>query len=175
MSPTIFYDRPTLARLASIMRDVAPEILLVHAPQDYMEDHTNACRLAVTAAFARCMPNFPVDPPRTAIDQDVTLYHAQPHGNREPVVPTTFVDITAVIEDKAAMLARHESQKKWLDHSQGMDSYLTTMKELSREVGRMSGRFEYAEGWRRHHHPGFCAPGVDPLAEALADDVLMRQ
>jgi LmbE family N-acetylglucosaminyl deacetylase len=60
----IFYDRPTLGRLASVMRAVAPEILLIHSPDDYMEDHMNACRLAITAAFARGMPNFPVEPPR---------------------------------------------------------------------------------------------------------------
>ena len=60
----IFYDLPTLARLAAVMREVAPEILLTHPPADYMEDHMNACRLAVTAAFAREMPNFPTDPPR---------------------------------------------------------------------------------------------------------------
>ena len=73
----IFYDRPTLVRLASIMRQVAPEIVLTHSPSDYMEDHTNTCRLAVTAAFARGMPNFAVDPPTmAAIDQPVTIYHA---------------------------------------------------------------------------------------------------
>ncbi len=38
----IFYDRPTLRRLAAVMREVAPEILLTHRPQDYMEDHMNA-------------------------------------------------------------------------------------------------------------------------------------
>ena len=32
----IFYDRETLARLSAVMREVAPEILLVHAPSDYM-------------------------------------------------------------------------------------------------------------------------------------------
>ncbi|MCA9153077.1 MAG: PIG-L family deacetylase, partial [Planctomycetales bacterium] len=53
----IFYDQPTLAKMTSIIRRVAPRILLVHSPQDYMEDHMNACRLAVTAAFARGMPN----------------------------------------------------------------------------------------------------------------------
>src|SRR5690606_6853572 len=52
----VFYDRPTLLRLGSVMRDVAPEILLVHSPDDYMEDHMNACRLALTAAFSRGMP-----------------------------------------------------------------------------------------------------------------------
>ena len=63
----IFYDRATLARLASVMRDVAPDILLTHSPVDYMEDHTNTCRLAVTAAFARGMPNFPVTPPQATV------------------------------------------------------------------------------------------------------------
>ena len=43
---------------------------------------------------------------------------------------------------------------------------------MTAEVGRMSGRFRYAEGWRRHLHLGFCAPGADPLREALGDLVL---
>ena len=40
---------------------------------------------------------------------------------------------------------------------------------MSREVGQLSGRFEYAEGWRRHLHLGFCAAGDDPLASTLDD------
>lgn len=167
----IFYDRPTLIRLAAVMREVAPEIVLTHAPVDYMEDHTNTCRLAVTAAFARSMPNFPADPPTPAVSQPVTVYHAQPHGNQsplgEPVVPTLFVDITDVMPQKSAMLACHASQKRWLDESQGLDSYLHTMRELSAEVGLMSGRYQYAEGWRRHLHLGFCNADADPLVDAL--------
>jgi hypothetical protein len=31
----------------------------------------------------------------------------------------------------------------------------------------MSGRFAYAEGWRRHSHLGFSVQDTDPLAEAL--------
>jgi LmbE family N-acetylglucosaminyl deacetylase len=171
----IFYDHETLTRLAAVMREVAPEILLVHAPSDYMEDHMNACRLAITAAFARGMPNYPTKPPRAPVEQPVTVYHAQPHGNRDPlgnlVVPSLFVNVTGVIDRKAAMLACHKSQKEWLDTSQGLDSYVETMKELMREVGRMSGRFEYAEGWRRHTHLGLCAAGADPLKSALKDRI----
>jgi LmbE family N-acetylglucosaminyl deacetylase len=171
----IFYNHETLTRLAAVMRDVAPEILLVHAPSDYMEDHMNACRLAITAAFARGMPNYPTSPSRAPVEQAVTVYHAQPHGNRDPlgnlVVPSLFVDVTGVIDRKAAMLACHKSQKEWLDTSQGLDSYVETMKELMREVGRMSGRFEYAEGWRRHTHLGLCAAGADPLKGALKDRI----
>lgn len=168
----IFYDLPTLRRLASEIRTVAPDIVLTHAPADYMEDHMNTCRLAVTAAFARGMPNFPVDPPRDPVAGKVTLYHAQPYGNRDPlgniVRPRLFIDTTPFIDEQAAALAEHRSQKDWLDRSQGLDSYLHTMRELAREVGRMSDRYEYAEGWRRHLHGGFCDPDDDPLAEALA-------
>jgi hypothetical protein len=65
------------------------------------------------------------------------------------------------------LLACHESQKAWLDESQGMNSYLQAMMDLCADVGQMSGRFEYAEGWRRHAHLGFCAAESDPLSDAL--------
>ncbi len=173
----IFYNDETLKKLAAVMREVSPEILLVHSPSDYMEDHMNACRLAVTAAFARGMPNYPTIPPRPPVEQNVTIYHAQPHGNRDPlgqaVRPGLFVDVGAVMEQKAAMLACHQSQQQWLDTSQGLNSYIETMRDLMREVGRMSGRYEYAEGWRRHTHLGLCAADADPLAKALTKQALI--
>jgi N-acetylglucosamine malate deacetylase 1 len=172
----ILYDSPTMARLAAVMRQVAPEILLVHAPSDYMEDHEAACRLAVTAAFAREMPNFRTDPLLPPVVGPVTIYHAQPHGNRTPlceiVRPNQFVDITGVMDQKMAMLKCHRSQIEWLDVSQGLPSLVQTAMSLCREVGAMSGRFEYAEGWRKHLHLGFCSPDADPLARALGDLVM---
>jgi N-acetylglucosamine malate deacetylase 1 len=35
----------------------------------------------------------------------------------------------------------------------------------------MSGQFEFAEGWRKHLHLGFCSDQVDPLRAALAGTV----
>lgn len=169
----VFFEKGLLARVGAVMREVAPEILLVHSPIDYMEDHQNAARLAVTAAFCRGIPNFPTDPPQAPVDQDVTVYHAQPHGNRDPlrrlVWPEIFVDISSVLQEKRDMLACHRSQKAWLDHTQGMDSYLKVMEELCYEVGGMSGQFECAEGWRRRLHLGFCAEDADPLSVALPE------
>lgn len=169
----IFYEPKLLRRLAAVVREVSPRILLTHSPQDYMEDHTNTCRLAVTAAFARGMPNFKTRPARPAVEGEVTVYHAMPHGLRDAlgavIVPGAFVDTHWVHETKRAALAAHESQRGWLDASQGMDSYLLTMEEMSMEVGRMSGRFEHAEGWRRHLHLGFCSAEADPLAEWLGE------
>ena len=173
----IFYDQPTLAKVASVMREVAPEIVLTHAPADYMEDHMNVCRLATTAAFTRGMPNFSVDPPRDPVSGKATVYHAQPFSHRDPlrklVTPDMFVNVTDVVERKVKMLAKHVSQKKWLHESQGHDSYLQTLRDLDAECGRMSGMFKYAEGWRRHLHLGFCDENDDPLRKALHNRVLM--
>jgi LmbE family N-acetylglucosaminyl deacetylase len=171
----IFYEQKLLARVAAVVREVGPQIVLTHAPADYMEDHTATARLAVTATFARGMPNFPVDPPRPIAPGKATVYHAQPYGNHDPlgalVRPTHFVDIAEFHAAKTAMLAEHKSQKLWLDESQGLDSYLNKMRELDAEVGAMSGRYELAEGWRRHLHLGFCDPADDPLAAALGPHI----
>src|SRR5579884_4000956 len=81
----IFYDTKTLRRLAAIIRDVQPAIVLTHSPQDYMEDHTNTCRLVVTAAFTRGIPNFKTTPSRAPRNFDTTIYHCMPHGLRDPL------------------------------------------------------------------------------------------
>jgi N-acetylglucosamine malate deacetylase 1 len=168
----IVYGVALLRRLAAVVRDVQPDVLLTHSPQDYMEDHTETARLAVTAAFARGMPNFSTDPLRSAIDRDVTVYHAQPHMNRDPlgqpVRPHLVVDVSGVMDVKRAALAAHASQKAWLDESQGMDSYLRTMEALNADVGALAGDLAFAEGWRRRMHAGFCAEDADPLLDALA-------
>jgi N-acetylglucosamine malate deacetylase 1 len=175
----IFYERATLARLASVMREVAPRLLLVPSPQDYMEDHTNACRLAVTAAFARGMPNFATRPRRAPVSQEVTVYHAMPHGLRDPlrrrVIPGAFVNTTPVVELQRAALQEHRSQQAWLDESQRMNEYLETLTRFAREIGRLSRRFDHAEGWRRHLHYGFCAESADPLADWLGRDCLINR
>ena len=47
--------------------------------------------------------------------------------------------------------------------------------EISLEVGRMSGEFQHAEGWRRHSHLGFSQGDHDPLAEALGPHYRINQ
>jgi len=175
----IFYEDKLLKRLAAIIREVKPGLVLTHSPQDYMEDHTNTCRLTVTAAFARGMPNFRTIPERRAFEGDVTIYHAMPHGLRDGlrrrITPGAYVDTTSVHAVKRLALAAHQSQKAWLDTSQGMDSYLLAMDEMSAMVGRMSRRFRHAEGWRRHLHLGFAAEDSDPLKDALGANYLVNR
>ena len=171
----IFYQKETLEQLTSIIRIVRPEIILTHSPTDYMEDHTNTCRLAVTAAFCRGMPNYATQLPTDVSTQAVTLYHAQPYSHHDPlgnlIYPQYYVDVADLQQRKQSMLSLHASQKQWLDESQGLDSYLKTMSELDEKLGMMSGQFSHAEGWRRHLHLGFCSPDDDPLLAALSDSI----
>ena len=173
----IVHSTEMARKVGAIVRKVRPRIMLIPSPQDYMEDHVNAGRLAVTAAFTRTMMNFPSDPPLPPVTDAVTLYHALPYGLRGPlrerIRPGQFVDVSSVMKEKTAMLACHRSQKEWLDQSQGVGSYLAVMEVFAGEVGRMSGRFEFAEGWRRRSHLGFCGPADDPLSEALETGCFM--
>jgi LmbE family N-acetylglucosaminyl deacetylase len=172
----VMYEVGLLRKVAAVVREVEPVVLLLHSPVDYVEDHQNAARLGVSAAFSRAMRNFATTPPREPFGTDLAVYHAQPHGNVDllgaAVRPSICVDISDVIEQKAQALACHVSQQEWLDTTQGMDSYVDSMKTLSSEVGRLSGQFAYAEGWRKRCHQGLSRKEIDPLADVLRDRVL---
>lgn len=170
----IAYCNEQIGRLCSLIRRIRPGIILTHSPQDYMEDHTITCRIVVTAAFCRGIRNYPVHPEMRPITDDVTVYHAMPHGLRGPlrqrITAGQHVDTTAVLDTKRRALCCHHSQREWLDASQGIGNYITSMEEFSREMGLQCGAFEHAEGWRRHAHLGFSSEDDDPLLRALGRD-----
>lgn len=167
----IYYDAISVVRVASVIRQIQPDIILTQSPLDYMEDHQNATRLVVTGAFTRAMKNFVTCPEVAPYHKPLALYHALPHGLndtlRQPVAPHFFTDIGPVLARKRAMLACHASQKMWLDETQGMDAYIDEMECMSRDLGRQSGCLEFAEGWRRHSHLGFGPENFDPLKTIL--------
>ena len=179
MDMEIVYELKLLRRLAAVIREVKPNVVLTHSPVDYMEDHTNTSRLVVSAAFAHGMPNFSSVPSRPVADYDVTIYHATPHSLRDPlrqmVMPGVFVNTAVVQETKRAALAEHKSQQAWLEASQGMDSLSVKVDDMARAVGKLSKKFTFAEGWRRHLHYGFSAAEVDPLRAVLGKDFLINQ
>ncbi len=170
-----FYNFELLSKLVSIVREVSPDILLTHGPYDYMEDHVNTCRLAVTAAFCRGMSNFKSVPPSKPSGKQVAVYHSMPHSLtdqlRIPIIPGILVDIEPVITDKRKMLACHRSQKEWLDVSQGNNAYLNDMENKGLHYGKLSEVFKYAEGWIKHSHVGFCGAEYDPISEVLGTSV----
>lgn len=167
----IFYTEKNLRRLCAVVRAARPTVVLTHALQDYMEDHMITARLAVTATFARGIPNYRSLPARKPTLDPCVVYHAMPHGQctpmRVPVRAESFIDTTGVHATKRAALACHASQKEWLDATQGMDSYLATMDAFSRALGKQTRKFQQAEGWTRHLHYGFGAEDDDPLRDVL--------
>jgi LmbE family N-acetylglucosaminyl deacetylase len=167
----VFYKQKIIRKVTAVIREIAPDIMLIPSIPDYMEDHMNTARIGVTAAFCKGMPNYKTIPDTEPIQKDVMLYHALPYGLtdglRNKIYPHAYVDITDVIDDKEKMLSFHKSQQVWLDESQGRNSYLEDMRKMSAEVGSMSGSFKFAEGWRRHSYLGYSGTDTDPLAEVL--------
>jgi hypothetical protein len=125
------------------------------------------------------MPNFDTTPSKPTFEQDVTVYHAMPHGLKDPLRKAiragAYTNTTGVQQVKRDALAAHASQKTWLDVSQGMDYYIKSMDEMSREMGRRSNSFKHAEGWRRRLHLGLSSAEIDPLKDALGENCLIDQ
>jgi 4-oxalomesaconate hydratase len=133
-----------LAELVDAVREAAPDVIVTHTDRDpFNPDHPAAFfaveRARALAAGAGVASAFPtIRPP------DLFLF--EPH---QPelcnFVPTTFVDITAVIEQKRAAMAELKAQ-----------SYLVTYYEQRAEqranhARRTSGSSEvrYAEAFQR--------------------------
>lgn len=173
----VYYTPDLIRKTLAVIRTVAPDIVLLPSPEEYMEDHMNTCRVGVTAAFCRAMPNYSSIPDVVPVGNDLTIYHAMPYGltdgMRNKIIPDFYVDIESVIDKKKTMLGYHKSQKEWLDKSQGIDSYLDTMKDMSASMGKNSAVFNFAEGWRRHSHIGFSANEMKPLEEILAGKITL--
>jgi N-acetylglucosamine malate deacetylase 1 len=175
----IFYTEANIRRLCAIVREARPTVVLTHALADYMEDHMITARLAVTATFARGIPNYRSNPQRKPVLEPCTIYHAMPHGQRTPtrvrVFPEIYVDVTEVHARKRVALACHASQKEWLDKTQGQESYLQTMEDFSRNLGKRTKKFPLAEGWIRHLHYGFGGENDDPLRDVLGTHYLANR
>ena len=178
----VFYDKESLARVSSVIRDIKPDIIFVPSLHDYMEDHQNTARLVVSGTFTRGMNSFLVEPQIDPYYDDVVIYHALPYGLfdalRNKIIPEMIVDITDVIDEKTEMLLCHKSQSDWLSETQGINAYTQTMQEMSASVAAnyAEGKFVYGEGFIRHHHLGFSKSEKDnPIAELLVDKIYLKE
>ena len=173
----IFYGLDLLKKLTAVIRKVKPSVILTHSPSDYMEDHMNTSRLAVTAAFIRGVPNFSTEYAAVS-NYNCAVYHALPHSLLDPlrrkVIPEIFIDTSDVHTIKRTALEAHKSQQNWLEDSQKMNSYIQAMENFSLTVGNMSKQFIHAEGWRRHLHVGFSEEGFDPLKDLGAQYLINK-
>lgn len=167
----LIFDRSSNRKTLDLFRQIAPTLLFTHARHDYMLDHEQVHLMARSAAFGYSAPNSSTFPliEGSAIPW---LYYCDPVTGHDPytgdsVSPTTVVDISSQIGEKAEMLACHASQREWLRAHHGMDEYIEAMRRHSRERGAEFG-VTYAEAFVQHRgHP---YPQNDLLADLFASD-----
>ena len=150
----IFFNEGPLEKVTRLLRQVRPRVVLTHSLADYMLDHEMTSTLVRAATFGAPIPNFHRGrghgPPLEGIPH---LYYCDPIEGKDAlgreVAPGFCVDVSAVIDAKAAMLASHASQREWLLKHHGMDQYLEAMRQWGARRGRACG-VAYAEGFRQH-------------------------
>ncbi len=169
----VTYGQATIQAAIEIIRRAAPILVITHSPQDYMTDHEQTSLLVRAACFAASAPNAKTHfdeaaPPLAAIPH---LYYTDAIEGKDifgaPIPPSVYVDISAVIETKVAMLACHASQRDWLLKQHGMDHYVESMKHWSARRGSEIG-VAYAEGFRQHL--GHAYPQDNLLEKLLRQD-----
>ncbi|HTR32796.1 MAG TPA: PIG-L deacetylase family protein [Gaiellaceae bacterium] len=138
-------DRAGLERIVEQIRDFAPDVLVTHTDKDpFNPDHAvawfaveRARGLAAGAGVASAFET--IRPP--------ALYTFEPH---QPelcnFVPTTFVDITAVIEQKRAAMAEMQAQSYLQTY------YAQRAEQRGNHARRSSGNaaVKFAEAFQRH-------------------------
>ncbi|MEN6384527.1 MAG: PIG-L family deacetylase [Phycisphaerales bacterium] len=148
----VMYDKPSLIRTIAIIRKVRPAIVFTASPQDYFIDHENTSHLVRTACFSCGIPNVET-PGIKAYDFVPYLYYADAMEGKDifgkAIEPSTYVDITSVIDIKEKMLCCHKSQRDWLLAHHGMDEYIESMKRYAAKRGLEINR-KYAEAFRQH-------------------------
>jgi LmbE family N-acetylglucosaminyl deacetylase len=128
--------------VVELVRDVRPDLILTHSPGDYHSDHNELSRLVFDCSFHATLPLYVTGRPHH--DTVAPIYHIETVAG-VGFDPTEYVDITDVIDVKAAMLEAHESQLAWLRDHDGVD-IVEQMKTGARFRGVQCG-VRYAEGF----------------------------
>ena len=153
----IFSDDASRRSVTGLLRDLRPDVVLTAAPSDYLCDHEATSQLVRDACFAAPIPNYATpsaNPPLAAIPH---LYFMDPVDQRDRdgnlTLPDFTVDVASTMDTKTAMLAKHRSQREWLQRQHGMDDYLKQMQDWTRACGTRAG-ITFGEGFRQYKiHP----------------------
>lgn len=132
--------------MVDIIRQARPDVILTHAPEDYMPDHVAVSELVFFASFLATVPHWKTDNDIPHHDKVAPIYYMDTLAS-VGFMPEEYVDITDTMDTKIKMLECHESQLTWMREHDKIDmvEFVTTM---ARARGLQSG-VRYAEGFRR--------------------------
>ena len=138
----LFNDLQTRQSVMDLIRQTRPDVIITHAPQDYMADHTTTGELVRDAGFYSASPLF-----KTQHDA---------HNKIPPVLfmdtvmgmgfqPTEYVDISETFPQKKEMIRCHASQLQWLKEHDNID-IVQVIEKVAAFRGLQCGA-QYAEGF----------------------------
>ena len=141
---TIYPDKEGRDKVVDLIREVKPDLIITHSPQDYMPDHIITGELTFDAAFTATLPNYKTRYPAHECIMPIyymdTLVGLNFH-------PTDYVDITETFEIKKQMLLCHESQYKWI--SSHHQTHPVQMLEVMARFRGLQCGVMYAEAFQR--------------------------
>lgn len=132
-----------VSRLAAIVQEVRPDVVLTHSDHDYMNDHIQTYYATFRATFAASCEHFDLQSGRHAAPV-CPIYHMDTLSG-VGFLPTEYVDISDVIDVKMEALACHKSQVDWMREHDGID-FLDFVRCCSKVRGFQCG-VQYAEGF----------------------------
>jgi len=146
----VYYEREQRYKVIDLIRMSKPDLIITHAPDDYMPDHTITSEIVFDASFEATLPQLKSEhevhlklPPIYYMDTVSGIDFS----------PDEYVDITGYYSTKVKMLSCHESQLTWIkehDHVDFLDMMETQNKFRGYQVGcKYAEGFRFAKKWLR--------------------------
>jgi LmbE family N-acetylglucosaminyl deacetylase len=135
-------DEAQQALVIDLIRRAQPDVIITHAPNDYMGDHNEVSKLVFECSYFASVPLLRTSEPNVSA---VTPLYYMETVEGLGFLPTHFVDITDTFVQKYSMLAAHASQLAWMrDHDR--TDMLDQIEASARFRGFQCG-VRYAEGF----------------------------
>ena len=90
-------------KVVKVIKQVKPDFIITHDPDDYMPDHVATAKLVFDAAFTATLPNYHVEGAEGAAKM-VPIYYMDTLAG-VGFNPTEYVDVTPYIDKKLEMLS----------------------------------------------------------------------
>ncbi|WP_186328372.1 PIG-L deacetylase family protein [Paenibacillus sp. 32O-W] len=132
-------------KFIDLMCTVQPDLVITHAPNDYMPDHNALSRIVFDTTFLATLPGASRQHKPAA--KVPALYYMDNLSGID-FQPTLYVDITATFGTKLEMLKKHQSQLVWLKNHDNVD-ILDSVMTMNKFRGMQAG-CAYAEGFIQH-------------------------
>ncbi len=129
-------------KVVDVIRKADPDLIITHAPNDYMPDHVAVSKLVFDASFAASVLHYQSGVAGTA---KVTPIYYMDNLAGMGFIPTEYVDISEEMDLKLQMLECHESQMRWMREHDHID-FADFVKTCAKYRGYQCNA-QYAEGF----------------------------